>query len=323
MALRVAVLGAGKAGRQHAEVYARMPNVKIAVVADPNPQVGRALAEKMGAEWVPDYTGLARGGLDAVSIAVPHHLLAPAALWAADAGLHTLLEKPMALTLADADRIVAEFRQAGKALMVSFVHRFRDELKAAHALIRSGQIGDPILAVDSKAYGVQNTPPWVWRKELGGGVLFYNGIHGLDRLIWLTGRKPVSVSAEAGTYTHPESNVEDNLTGTIRFEGGAIGSVLLHLSPFPMDGHWTTAIYGTRGAIEIKTGESVRCWGQDGELAISVRRDDRFGGQLAEFVAAIEEGRDPSVTGEDGRNALALALGLLRSAETGAPERLI
>jgi len=313
-ALPVAVVGAGKAGRQHAAALAGVALCRVAVVVDPDEAAGRSLAEAHGAAW--------RASLDDTSdvaaavVAVPHHLLEGAALRCAEAGLATLLEKPMALDLGGADRVSDAFAARDLPLQVGFVHRFREESRAAYALIREGRIGRPTLVSEVKPYGVQNTPAWVWRRDRGGGALLYNGIHGLDRIRWLTGLEALRADAAGGALTH-DVDVDDAIAGHLRLSGGAVAQVLVQLSPFPMDGHWTTTVYGTEGAIEVRTGQGLRGWGRDGAFALQVERCDRFSAQAAAFVAAARGSTLPTVTGHDGRAALAIALGLLESAEHG------
>ncbi len=313
-ALPVAIVGAGKAGRQHAAALSGVAPCRVAVVVDPDEAAGRRLADAHGAAW--------RAALDDTSdvaaavVAVPHHLLESAALRCAEAGLATLLEKPMALDLAGADRVSAAFAARDIPLQVGFVHRFREESRAAYALIREGRIGRPTLVSEVKPYGVQNTPAWVWRRELGGGALLYNGIHGLDRIRWLTGLEALRADAVGGALTH-DVDVDDAIAGHLRLSGGAVAQVLVQLSPFPMDGHWTTTVYGTEGAIEVRTGQGLRGWAHDGAFAFQVERCDRFAAQAAAFVAAARGSMLPTVTGHDGRAALAIALGLLESAEHG------
>ena len=311
--LPVAVLGAGKAGRQHATALAATGAARVALVVDPDEAAGRALADAHGATWRPAFDDAA--GAAAAVVAVPHHLLEAAALRCAEAGLATLLEKPMALDLAGADRVVAAFAAHALPLQVGFVHRFREESRVAHAWIREGRIGTPTLVSEVKPYGVQNTPAWVWRHDLGGGALLYNGIHGLDRIRWLTGLEARRAHAVGGALTH-DVDVDDAIAGHLELEGGAFAQVLVQLSPFPMDGHWTTTVYGSDGAIAIHTGHGLRGWGFDGAFGLQVERCDRFAAQAKAFVRAARGDAPVEVDGPDGRAALAIALGLLDAART-------
>ena len=316
--LPVAVLGAGKAGRQHATALAATGSARVALVVDPDEAAGRALADAHGAAWQPAFDGAdGANGSAAAVVSVPHHLLEAAALRCAEAGLATLLEKPMALDLTGADRVVAAFASRGLPLQIGFVHRFREESRMAHAWIRDGRIGRPTLVSEIKPYGVQNTPPWVWRRDLGGGALLYNGIHGLDRIRWLTGLEALRAHAVGGALTH-DVDVDDSVAGHLELEGGAFAQVLVQLSPFPMDGHWTTTVYGTDGAIAIHTGHGLRGWGFDGAFGLQVERCDRFAAQATAFVRAARGDAPVEIDGHDGRAALAIALALLDAARQGA-----
>lgn len=313
--MHVAIVGAGKAGRQHAAALATCDDATLALVIDPDEEAGRRLADAHGARWAPSLDELGERRLDAAVVAAPHRHLEQAALRCAERGLATLLEKPMALDLAGADRVVQAFEGRGIPLQVGFVHRYRAECRAAKALIDGGAIGRPTLVTEHKPYGVQNTPAWVWRREEGGGALLYNGIHGLDRIRWLTGLEALRAHAVGGALTH-DVDVDDAIAGHLELDGGAFAQVLVQLSPFPMDGHWTTTVYGTEGAIAIHTGHGLRGWGFEGAFGLQVERCDRFAAQAKAFVRTVRGGAPAEVDGHDGRAALAIALGLIEAART-------
>jgi myo-inositol 2-dehydrogenase/D-chiro-inositol 1-dehydrogenase len=230
-----------------------------------------------------------------------------------------LLEKPMALTLADADAIVAGARDANVPVMIGFVHRFRASAAAARRAIDEGAIGAPVFAVEHLISGGGPTPAWIWRRETaGGGVLLYNGVHGLDRLRWLLGREVTEVYARAATASH-EADVEDILVATLTFEGGIAVSLVQHIAPYPLPAGWRSEVYGTRGALLLTPDDALIRSDFARTTVLRAERDDRFLGEITEFVSAVREGRSPAVTAADGRAALAIALALYESAATGRP----
>ncbi len=319
MTLRVGILGAGQVAARHAEAYAQLDDVQVAVVADVDPARAGALARPLGAKAVTEWKRVLDEPLDAVSICLPHHLHLEPAVAAAERGWHILLEKPIANTLAEADAIVNAARRGGVRLMISFVHRFREEWQTARAIIARGELGQPTMALDSLlSQGGRHVPAWVWRKaEAGGGVLMYGGIHAVDRVRWLLGSEVTHVYAQARTYSQ-ETDVEDGLTAILTFANGATATLFENSPGYRVTPrHWATEVFGTQGMLRVWTREFVEFSSETRAYRLNIERDDNFLRQAQDFVSAIREDRDPSVTGEDGRAALAIALAVYQSAATG------
>ena len=136
--VRIGIAGAGIAGRRHGEAFARHPGAAVAAVADVDPDRGREAASRFGARCFADYREMLRAGIDAV-VSLPHALHLACAEDAARAGIHILMEKPLATTLEDARAIVAAADRARVRLMLGYVHRFRPEVEAARRLIIEGR----------------------------------------------------------------------------------------------------------------------------------------------------------------------------------------
>jgi len=186
--LTVAIVGAGQVGEQHAGAFSRLgADVRILGVADIDLRRATELAATCGARAFHRYQDLLQLGPDIAVICLPHHLHLAAAVDAAQAGSHVLMEKPLAHTMQDARAIVETCHSQGVLLTVGFVHRYRTEFLRAKELIATGKIGTPAIAVDNFcSQGGRHVSGWVWRKsEAGGGPLMYGAIHALDRLRWL------------------------------------------------------------------------------------------------------------------------------------------
>jgi predicted dehydrogenase len=316
--LRLGIVGAGTAGGRHAAALRKIPGVTITAIAEPDQIRGSQLASDLGARHFYATDGAFWNAIDAVIICAPHALLAAIARDALDHGKPSLVEKPLALSLADIDDIQRAADQTGLPVMIGFVHRHRADAIAARHAIDSGALGEPAFAVEHLISGGGPTPGWVWSKSMaGGGVTLYNGVHGIDRQRWLLGREVTHVFAQTATRSRP-ADVEDITVATLIFEGGISVSFVQHIAPYPLPSGWRSEIYGTQGAV---------LFGADGTLTISTRhtttamkpdRDDRFLTQGIEFVSAIRAGRSPSVTIADGRAALQIAHGIYRSAETNS-----
>jgi myo-inositol 2-dehydrogenase/D-chiro-inositol 1-dehydrogenase len=126
------------------------------------------------------------------------------------------------------------------------------------------------------------------------------------------------VYARAATASH-EADVEDILVATLTFEGGIAVSLVQHIAPYPLPAGWRSEVYGTRGALLLTPDDALIRSDFARTTVLRAERDDRFLGEITEFVSAVREGRLPAVTAADGRAALAIALALYESAATGRP----
>ncbi len=324
MGVRLGVIGAGIIAKSFMEAAPAVEELEVASICDIAEDAARALAEPLNIAWETDYRSLLQdGSIEALYIALPHHLHEEVTIAAAEAGKHILLEKPMANSLDEADRILAAQRQAGVKLMIGFTHRFHSELETAKRLIDAGELGRLTLAIDIMTTGGV-IPGWFWQKsQAGGGVLHVNGAHSFDRLRWLMGSEIVEVFAYSDTYDRRKT-VEDSAVVALRFANGAMGMTVHNWVtdvgvPFKCD----LDIHGTDGAIRIDTWNALEFSNARHSWVQRRERDDMFQKEIGEFVSAIMEDRDPCVTGEDGRRSLACVQAAYESARTGLPVTLI
>jgi predicted dehydrogenase len=241
----------------------------------------------------------------------------------------------MALTLADADAMIAACRDAGVLLAVALQRRADPVFQSVRAAIESGALGRLALGAISVPYlrtqSYYESAAWrgTWALD-GGGALMNQGIHLLDLLLWYLG-DPVEVQASMATLSHT-IDVEDCITATLRFAGGALGSVAATTAAAPGFAH-RVEVYGDRGSVQIE-GEQILRWEVPGleskaeqqapgtasagagasPTGIGTEGHTRIVGDL---VAAIQHGRAPLVPGEQGRRALAAALAIYESARSG------
>ncbi|HEV8632651.1 MAG TPA: Gfo/Idh/MocA family oxidoreductase [Chloroflexota bacterium] len=326
--MRVGLLGAGTIARAHAEGYARA-GARVAAVAEVDRPRGRGLADELGAAWFADWRELLeRGEVDAVSVCLPHSLHAPATLDAAAAGKHVLCEKPIATTLADADRMIAACRRAGVTLMVGHTHRFRLEHVVAKELLDRGEIGRVVQVRDAIWAGrADPRAPLGWRGARalnGGGVFMDNGVHAADRLRWWIGAEAAWVAAATGRAAEVVEG-EDHGAALIGFAGGAVATLEQALVVPRGAGACYAQFLGSEGVLRVDTWQRLqiaRGGGDWEEVPLPDDRPNGFDAEIQEFVAAARQGRAPSVTGQDGRAALELILAIYRAAETGQVVRL-
>ncbi len=311
MVLRVGILGAGQAGARHITGFQDLEDVRIVAVADADPERARREAARCGATPFPDWRSVIETtlDLDAIVVALPHHLHAEAGCMAAAQGLHILLEKPMATNVQDGRRIVDACQQAGVLLMIGYVHRFRAEAIQAQAWIQDGYIGVPVNCTETIASPRgAHLGAWVNVPDhAGGGVMFYTGTHALDRLLWLLDAPLGRVHAALRAYAD-SARVEEAVAALLEFENRAMATLAVNGPTYPCGTTgWRSEIYGTEGVIRIQARQSVELASSRLTHQMDVRDAAVQGGehynfrrQAQAFVHAIQQGQDSPITGHTG-----------------------
>lgn len=303
------IVGAGMVARYHAraiEAIAEATGARLTAIC----RADAALADEAAAEFgVPCEASLEalleRPDVDAVCLCSPSGLHAEQALQAARAAKHVLVEKPMALRLADADAMIAACRDAGVRLGVALQRRTDPASRALHDAIRAGELGRLVLGTATVPYfrpqSYYDSAAWrgTWSLD-GGGALMNQGIHLVDLLLWLMGGEAEVVGASGGTAEH-QIEVEDCVVAALRFSSGARGTIVATTAAAPGFPH-RVEIYGSRGAGRIEGDAPVP---QEHALVVQ------------DFVASIRAGRDPLVDGVEGRRSLALVLAVYEAAGLG------
>lgn len=332
--LHIAIIGAGTIARYHAQAIALTPGARLMAVCRSDGGDAAAVEREFG---VPCAAGvealLSMDDVDAVCVCSPSGLHAGHAIAAANAGKHVLVEKPMALTTADADAMIEACRAAGVRLGVVLQRRADPAFQAVHAAVAAGELGRPVLGTISVPYvreeAYYNSAAWrgTWAMD-GGGALINQGIHLVDLLLWYLGNA-VEVQARAATLAH-DIEVEDTLAALLRFDGGALGSIVATTAAAPGYPH-RVEIYGDRGGVQIE-GERVVRWALPGRTSGSAAGLEAAGAGssptgiavdnhariVADFVAAVRDGREPMVTGADGRRSLDLVRRIYAAAGVGS-----
>lgn len=353
--LRFGIVGPGKVGQLHADALSRIPGVRLVAVAGRGEARASALAAAHDARVDPGLDGMIRrGGLDAVIICTPHPLHCEQAVAAARAGLHVVVEKPMAITPEDCERMISAAAEAGVVLSVMSQRRWYEPVRRVKAAIDAGRIGPPGLAtVEVLGWrGPEYYAMDAWRgsaKGEGGGVLVNQAVHQLDLAVWFLGAA-VEVDGWTANLNHPDLDVEDSAAAIVRFASGALATIVASNSQRP--GLYARIhVHGRSGAsvgVETDAGSMFVAglslpslsrndlWTIPGEEAEPERwqAGDRtaLAGvdvashyhelQLRDIVAAIRDGRPPAVTGEDGRKTVELLAAIYRAARSGQRVRL-
>jgi predicted dehydrogenase len=322
------IVGTGVIAAMHAAAVAALPRARLAAVTDVADGAAAAFAAARGCAAEPGLDQLlARPDVDA-EIGVR----------AAQAGKHLVVEKPIDVTLAAADRLIEAARAAGVALTVISQHRFDPGLIELKRLLGDGALGRLVLAeASTKWYRTQayyDSAAWRGTWAMDGGSLMNQGIHYVDLLRWCMG--PVTeVTAICATQAH-QVEVEDTALAIVRFGSGAVGTILSSTAAYPGFPQ-RLEITGTDGTVIVEDGRIVRrAFGAQPTAAAVPGAVGALGGaadpaaievashaaQIADLLAAVEEGRAPAVDGQAGRDALEIVRAVYESARTGAPVRL-
>ncbi|KWX66260.1 Gfo/Idh/MocA family oxidoreductase [Mycobacterium sp. NAZ190054] len=310
--LAFGLIGAGWIGGFHARTLAsRLPGARLVAVADP----ASAAAERLSVprSYVDPLELIADPTVDAVAICSPAASHADLVVAAARAGKHVFCEKPMALTLVDADRAIDAAREAGVALQVGFNRRFATDFAEMHARIAGGAIGTPqLLRSLTRDPGISaevaaRVKPWtIFNETL---------IHDFDTLCWLNpGARVTEVYAQADALIHPQfagQGFLDTSVVQLRFDNGAFAVAEASFQ----------AVYGydVRGEAFGSGGilQAGRAPGQAASSNVELFHD-AYVAQLSHFVECVRTGAEPAVTGRDARVALEIALAARESIERGA-----
>jgi predicted dehydrogenase len=342
--LKVGVVGLNM-GSGHVQTYRKLPDAELIAICDND----AAWLHHCRTQWetphaFTDYRELfALPELDAVSIALPTTLHAPATLAALEAGKHVLVEKPMALDADEAESMAAAAARASRTLMISHNQRFTPDALYLQRAIESGLLGD-VYAVRTlwrRPMGQLAAPiahratgsyrrNWFNEADQGGGVARDLGSHMIDLALWFLGfPEPAEIAGCAYTMAGPQSeahrdfpcDADDHTVGLVRFGNGASLQIEVSFGQHIDKESIVTEVFGTQGGARREPGQPLRLFGSTCGAYTTVEPRLASGGQSAqaEFVASILEGRPPLVTPEQGIAVMRVIDALLRNPIRRAP----
>lgn len=337
--MRYGIIGCGRIHRNHAQAARLVDGVELVGVADLDDDARESAAKEWNVPGYSDHTELVAAGVDAVGLCLPHHLHAPVGIELAEAGVHVLTEKPLAVNVDEADALIEACARNGVQLAVAFQNRFNANAELVRDRLTSGALGRPVLGTasfeyhkspDDTAYFVGSDWRGTWARD-GGGVINAHAVHAVDLLCWLLGEVDAA-RGELATLTLG-TEVEDTAVGMLRFATGALGSVAATMS-VGSDFVFQVTISGTNGRAVITDSRRVEIDFHDGRREVhdfSYRLDAPgyetrlpYGrghiGLIADFAAAIRDQRPPRCSGVDARHTLHVVKSLYRDA--GAPIEL-
>lgn len=336
MRVRLAFAGTGYISRIHARAAQKLPGAELAAVVNHRSESMDTFAQEFAIpRRYPTIEALLRDGeIDAVSINTPNYLHAPQTIAALAAGVHVLVEKPMALNAAEAVQMIAAGKQSGALLMVAHCWRFHEEVRWLKEQVDAGRIG-PV--VRTKGYGVHvNWGPTGWftqKRFAGGGALADMGIHAIDTVRFLMGDpQPVSVYARLGTY-YQQADVDDTGILVVNWDNGATSYIESGWwQPYADGPEAATQLYGRKGLAQLfPTGLRVprgpAICGVSGEWdtvdpGFPFPRQEHcpqamYDAQMAHFVDCVWSGRAPGPGGAEGLVNMRIVDAAYESARSG------
>ncbi len=298
--LRVGVVGAGVMGRNHARIFAEMPDVHLVGVSDPDRKQRDVVARAFGCGAFSDIDALLSRRVEAMTIAAPTHLHLELAMACISRGVHVMVEKPIALNVEEGSAIVAAAKRAGVTLMVGHVERFNPAIETIKRAIK----GEQILSIAITRVGP--FPP----RMSNVGVVIDLAVHDIDLIRWLTGSEIVEIQPQLSSAV---AEREDIALLQFRTASGVLAHINTNwLTPFKA----RTINIATRHKYligDLLTRQVAECFGFQRDGSYSMRHlpvgySEPLRAELFEFINAIRSGRPPSITGEEGVASLDIAI---------------
>jgi len=339
--VKLGVIGAGLVGQKHAALIKKIPGIRLAAISDINPTTEK-LADELGTEFYADYKDMLNyAALEGVVVATPTNLHTPVGVVCAQHGIHLLVEKPIAQSVADAQVLVDNACKHKVHLLVGHHRRHNPMVQSVRRAINDGKIGKLVaVSVLWTLIKPKNYFQVEWRTKSGGGPVLINLIHDIDNLRYICGEIK-RVYAETSSAVRG-FEVEDTASISLRFANGALGTILASDStpskwsyeqgtgenPYYHCTHGNCYIFfGTEATLSFPDMNLVRFENpaQAGwqfpivTEHVNVAAKDPLVVQLKHFGNVIRGEEEPRITGEDGLRTLAVARAVLDSGKSGSP----
>lgn len=343
--MKYALIGCGRIAVNH--IKAALNNhLEICAVCDVKPEAMEALLAKYGLEKdeairrYTDYKELLSAEKPAlVSIATESGIHAEIALACIDAGVNVIIEKPMAMSMADADELIRRSEEKGVKVSACHQNRFNvavQELRRALEAGRFGKLSHGSIHVRwNRDRGYYDQAPWrgTWAQD--GGCLMNQCIHGIDLLRWMMGDEVEEVYGVTKQQFHDYLQCEDIGMAVVKFKNGAVGTIEGTTNVYPKNLEETLYLFGQTGTVKLggTSTNNIDVWdfADEGEedsknKGLQEATSNVYGNGhtslFADMIEAIEQDRKPYVDAVAGRNALEMILAIYQSAATGKPVRL-
>ncbi len=345
----IALIGCGRISFKHIEAFVKNAD-RLKLIAACDPRLERAQAKAADykkalpsadePKTYADYRDmLAELKPDIVTIATESGYHPAVAIDCLRAGAHVIVEKPMALSTADAKAMNEAAKAAGKKIAVCFQNRFNAPVRKLRDAKEAGRFGRMMHGMVQVRWnrneGYYAEAPWRGTWELDGGTLMNQCTHGIDLLQWMMGEDAVRVQAQTRRFLRP-IEAEDFGCAIVEFKSGAVGIIEGTADVYPTNLNETLSLFGEKGSVIIGglAVNKIETWrfadaSAVGDTEDKVLNPDEkdpptvygFGHEalFKDFVDAIEQDREPLVSGERGKKALEIILAIYKSQKTGLP----
>ncbi|MEG3067865.1 MAG: Gfo/Idh/MocA family oxidoreductase [Syntrophaceticus schinkii] len=325
--LNFGIIGCGRIAHKHAEAIKKNEKANLLCVCDILEERAAEYKDKYGAEaHFTDYRKMLEySGLDVVNICTPSGMHAEMGIAAAQAGKHVIVEKPMALSLKDADDLIGACDESGVKLAVCFQNRFNPPVQKLRRALEEGRFGKLTHASAIvrwfRPQDYYDQAPWRGTRAMDGGCLMNQSIHNIDLLQWMMG--PVeSVFGYTATNLR-KIECEDVGVAVLKFKNGALGVIEASTTIYPENLEETLNIFGEKGTVVLGgiAVNKIETWkfadSTDENGAIDQHQQDvpnvyGFGHEalVEDFINAVINNSEPYITGREGRNALEIVLSI-------------
>lgn len=344
--VRLGLIGLGLMGVPHARTLIKVAECDLVAASDVD-EKQKAVTEELGIKFYRRYEEMIeKENLRGVILALPNHLHTPIGINCAQKGLHLFIEKPIAQSVSEADRLIEAAEQNKVRILVGHQRRFSSLVEKAREIIAGGELGKLVGVTITWALlkpGAYFEGPLSWRKEKGGGPILINLIHEIDNLRYICGE----IDEVCALVSNKVRNfpVEDTASVTLRFRNGALGTIFLSdCTPSLTSWEGTT---GENPLLYHDFGNCYQFFGTEGSLLFpqmkrryyadpekigwnypiteqgyKIVREDPYIKEFSHFCRVVSGMEEPRTSGEDGRRTLEVTLAIQRSGETGQPIHL-
>ena len=278
--LKIAIVGTGAIVSSHIRAINALDELQLVALCDLNEERVKALAQENGVPYFLDYKEIpAKVDCDAVILNLPHGLHAPASIFFLEAGIHVLVEKPMANTVAECDEMNAAAVKSGKKLAIAHVQRYMAVNRKIKEIIDSGELGKLCMYNEQRSinYFLPSRSPWFTSKKMaGGGIVMNYGAHAFDRLCYTASASPVKVTGLCDNFIN-DRDVEGHAQMMASFDNG-VSATITFSGYSTVD--YIIYYYFTGGALRV-----------NGTSSVEIKKE----GERAWSPVEVESGVDPFV----------------------------
>ncbi len=344
--MKYALIGCGRIAVNHVKAVANN-GLEFVAMCDIDDSKFDVMLEKAGCGDFPEAARYAdykqmlaeHPEIELMAIATESGKHAQIALDCIDAGKNLIIEKPMAMSMADADEIIRRADERGVKVSACHQNRFNVAVQKMREAVEAGRFGKlshgSIHVRWNRSHGYYDQAPWRGTWEQDGGCLMNQCIHGIDLLRWMMGDDVVEVYGATRQQLHDYLEAEDVGTAVVKFANGAVGTIEGTTNVYPRNLEETLYLFGENGTVKVggTSTNNIDVWDFADETAddqankgLEEQTSNVYGNGhtalYADVIGAIEDDRAPYVDAVAGRNALEMVLAIYKSQKTGEPVRL-